>query len=180
MSDLEIGEDGRYPVVRTAPDGGRRLTESRRFLVLRRDRYRCVFCGRGGRLEVDHIVPWSAGGSDEMDNLRTLCRDCNQDRSNFAVPADGERRLLNGHECVYCNPHLVGENDLTAIYCVMCNKRAAGVPSDPLWHPDIDREPSQWRAEAAVDRPDLDYVLAKVRGDAVKTVRRALEGSDDA
>lgn len=148
MNFPEVAEDGRYRVVRVAPEEGRRLPDDTRGLVLRRDRYRCVFCGKGGLLEVDHIVPWSAGGSDDMDNLRTLCRPCNQDRSNFKVPADDERRLPNGIECVYCTPHLVGETDVTPIYCVQCNKRAPGVPEDPSWHPDVARAP------AVFDVPD--------------------------
>lgn len=30
----------------------------------------------GREAHVDHVVPKSAGGSDLMDNLRTLCRSC--------------------------------------------------------------------------------------------------------
>lgn len=174
---LEIGEDGRYSVIRAAGEEGRRLRQGIRELVLRRDRYRCVFCDRGGRLEVDHIVPWSAGGSDDLDNLRTLCHECNQERSNYRVPGDDCRRLPNGIECVYCTPHLVGEPDLTAIYCVQCNKKAPGVPRDPRWHPDIDREQSEFteaELHAPGDRSDLDVLVDKVRDDAVATIRRAL------
>ena len=32
----------------------------------------------GVKLEVDHIVPVSAGGTDEMSNLRVLCCECNR------------------------------------------------------------------------------------------------------
>ena len=43
--------------------------------VLDRDGWRCVQCGKAGRLEVDHVVPVGKGGSawDEA-NLQTLCR----------------------------------------------------------------------------------------------------------
>lgn len=42
-----------------------------------RDGWTCKGCGTHVNLTVDHIVPWSAGGSDELDNLQTLCRSCN-------------------------------------------------------------------------------------------------------
>lgn len=55
--------------------------------VLARDQWRCLSCGRSARedgvlLEVDHIVPRSKGGSDDMTNLQTLCKKCNIGKSN--------------------------------------------------------------------------------------------------
>lgn len=32
--------------------------------------------------EADHIVPHSLGGSDHLDNIRIICRHCNQSRGN--------------------------------------------------------------------------------------------------
>ena len=55
-----------------------------RWTVLKRDRYRCVACGRtpttdpNVELEVDHILAVSRGGGNSLDNLRTLCRECNR------------------------------------------------------------------------------------------------------
>ena len=58
------------------------VTDSLRYDVMRRDGFRCVLCGRdasdGIKLHVDHIVPVSKGGLSTMDNLRTLCEDCNR------------------------------------------------------------------------------------------------------
>lgn len=52
--------------------------------VLMRDDYTCKTCfQQGGRLEVDHLIPWSSGGPDSSWNLRILCHACNQERSNF-------------------------------------------------------------------------------------------------
>lgn len=54
--------------------------------VLRRDRRRCRDCGfrpeigERDKLHVHHITPKSEGGSDEMDNLITLCEDCHNKR----------------------------------------------------------------------------------------------------
>ena len=60
-----------------------------RFLVMKRDDFKCCMCGRspattqGIELQVDHIIPWSKGGETTMDNLQTLCRDCNLGKSNL-------------------------------------------------------------------------------------------------
>lgn len=48
-----------------------------RAAVFMRDGYRCVQCGRAGRLECDHIRPIKDGGARfDLANLQTLCRDC--------------------------------------------------------------------------------------------------------
>lgn len=54
---------------------------SKRYSVMKRDGFQCVLCGAGGKdaqMEIDHVMPVSAGGSDSMDNLRTLCFKCNR------------------------------------------------------------------------------------------------------
>lgn len=59
----------------------RYIPSSVRVSALHRDGYKCVFCGRSAKqiqLEVDHIVPFSKGGSNEPSNLQTLCFDCNR------------------------------------------------------------------------------------------------------
>ncbi len=54
-----------------------------RYRILKRDNFKCVICGRspansvGLELHIDHIEPWSKGGSNEEHNLRSLCSDCN-------------------------------------------------------------------------------------------------------
>lgn len=45
--------------------------------VLARDDYQCCYCGATEHLTIDHIHPLSKGGSNELDNLQTLCRSCN-------------------------------------------------------------------------------------------------------
>jgi len=37
----------------------------------------CAYCQNKDRPEIDHIIPISAGGSDELTNLQILCRSCN-------------------------------------------------------------------------------------------------------
>lgn len=54
--------------------------------VFKRDNYTCVECGAskddGATLHVDHKVPVSKGGTDELSNLQTLCSDCNLNKSD--------------------------------------------------------------------------------------------------
>lgn len=61
----------------------RDITLGLRYDVLRRDRFRCVICGAspasrvGCELHVDHITPVREGGKTILENLRTLCSECN-------------------------------------------------------------------------------------------------------
>ncbi len=60
-------------------EGRKALSVRKRFLVFKLDRYRCRVCGRSGvELEVDHILAVAQGGTDRLDNLQTLCFDCNR------------------------------------------------------------------------------------------------------
>jgi hypothetical protein len=64
------------------------IPPSLRWQTLRRDHFRCTACGQGtsthplAELHVDHILPVSKGGDNAPENLRTLCRKCNQGRGN--------------------------------------------------------------------------------------------------
>jgi 5-methylcytosine-specific restriction endonuclease McrA len=55
----------------------RKIDQAVRLLVHERDGWRCLHCGTGERLTLDHVVPWSLGGSDGQANLQTLCTSCN-------------------------------------------------------------------------------------------------------
>ena len=49
--------------------------------VFKRDGYRCRECGASKNetsLEIDHILPVAKGGTNDIDNLQTLCRECNR------------------------------------------------------------------------------------------------------
>ena len=48
-----------------------------KLIVHQRDNFTCVMCKGTENLCVDHIIPEIEGGSDEIDNLQTLCRSCN-------------------------------------------------------------------------------------------------------
>ena len=78
------GEDDK-PTHKTKREVSLRL----RFLVMKRDNFKCCMCGRspattaGLELHIDHIIPWSKGGETTIDNLQTLCSDCNLGKGNM-------------------------------------------------------------------------------------------------
>ena len=74
--------DSHLPVARKS------LSLDLRFRVLKRDNFKCLKCGNSPskshdvELHVDHIKPVSKGGSNDMENLQTLCSKCNLGKSN--------------------------------------------------------------------------------------------------
>ena len=70
--------------------------------MFERDGYRCVMCGRAGRLECDHILPLQLGGDPwALDNLQTLCRSCHiqktagENRRELTLAEEAWRRLMD-------------------------------------------------------------------------------------
>ena len=69
----------------------RTIPLSLRVKVMSRDNFRCVFCGKspatdiGVKLHIDHVIPFSKGGSNTLINLRTLCQECNLGKSDMIL-----------------------------------------------------------------------------------------------
>lgn len=74
------------PVKVAASKAKRSIPLGMRYKVLKKDNFRCVACGHsaldGVKLHIDHRVPYSLGGMTDMNNLQTLCSDCNISKSN--------------------------------------------------------------------------------------------------
>jgi hypothetical protein len=61
------------------------ISKSLRFEVLKRDSFKCQYCGRSAPealLQIDHIEPVSKGGGSDITNLITACGDCNSGKSD--------------------------------------------------------------------------------------------------
>lgn len=60
-----------------------------RFIVMRRDNFKCKNCGRSPAtdpniiLHIDHIKAWANGGETVLENLQTLCSVCNIGKSDL-------------------------------------------------------------------------------------------------
>jgi len=62
--------------------------------ILRRDEYRCQYCGRRtGQLTVDHVVPRYRGGQHSWENLVAACPQCNR-RKGKRTLAEARMELL--------------------------------------------------------------------------------------
>lgn len=69
------------------------ISKKLRFLVFERDNYTCQACGKspkedGVKLSPDHIVPVDWGGETTLENLQSLCRECNE----------GKQAWVNGED----------------------------------------------------------------------------------
>lgn len=67
--------------------GKRTIPLALRYKVLKRDNSKCVACGRnvkenGVILHIDHKIPFSLGGLTTLENLQSLCQECNISKSN--------------------------------------------------------------------------------------------------
>ena len=70
------------------PNRRKKISGTTKKIVFERDAYRCVKCSGYVDLCVDHKHPWSRGGTDDVDNLQTLCRSCNSRKGNKVEVAE--------------------------------------------------------------------------------------------
>ena len=71
-------KDIKFAIYDIKPTKRKPIPKAVREAVFKRDNYCCVKCGSTKNLEVDHKVSLANGGTDHIDNLQTLCRDCNR------------------------------------------------------------------------------------------------------
>jgi 5-methylcytosine-specific restriction endonuclease McrA len=86
----EVGQVKRA-LASPTPSGPRDPSLRLRFLVMRRDNFKCRICGAspalnaGVTLVVDHVDSWDSGGKTVIGNLQTLCEPCNGGKSNLPL-----------------------------------------------------------------------------------------------
>ena len=70
------------------------VCQQKRLAIYLRDGLACAYCGNsvteGAKLTLDHLTPYSHGGSNEYNNLVTCCAKCNSSRGNRTVETFAE------------------------------------------------------------------------------------------
>lgn len=62
--------------------------------IMRRDGYKCAYCGRGDlTLTIDHINPKARGGDDSCENLVSACTHCNNKKGD-RTPVEAGMMLM--------------------------------------------------------------------------------------
>jgi hypothetical protein len=85
----KINDDTKLESQKGIAKKSRHISWRLRFLVMRRDGFRCCKCGRspatepGIILHIDHSKAWSKEGPNTYDNLQTLCSVCNIGKSDL-------------------------------------------------------------------------------------------------
>ncbi|TBR57771.1 HNH endonuclease [Westiellopsis prolifica IICB1] len=75
------------------------VSHSTRKFIRRRARFLCEYCHSPeylspNRFTIDHILPQSLGGSDDVENLALACHRCNERRYNFTKGTDPQTQKI--------------------------------------------------------------------------------------
>jgi HNH endonuclease len=75
------------------------ISDEAKQTIRERAKYLCEYCHSSERLSanrftIDHVIPRSLGGSDELNNLALACRRCNERRYNFVAGIDPETQEI--------------------------------------------------------------------------------------
>jgi len=78
------------------------FTAAQKKEILKRDKYRCVICGKGREdgveLQVDHIKPKDLGGKATIENGQTLCATHNFRKKNLGQTETGKKMFIRLYE----------------------------------------------------------------------------------
>lgn len=69
--------------------------------VFKKYRYQCALCYSQENLVIDHIIPLSKGGTNDIFNLQVLCKECNLRKRDLIHHTPKFKRKLEIENLVY-------------------------------------------------------------------------------
>lgn len=72
--------------------------------ILNKSSKLCACCGKSltiNDMTIEHFIPWSKGGSNELKNLLALCEDCNKDKKDNIYSAEYYTALMSYNNKAY-------------------------------------------------------------------------------
>lgn len=120
----------------------RTISPRKRQKVFERDGFRCVNCGKTkeyAQLEADHIITIANGGTNDIENLQTLCYECNLKKKQSGIK--GEENSLSKFSPIdklnlikdkikeYSN---LNWNEFKIVYVLDTFFRKIGIPRDDI------------------------------------------------
>ena len=100
--------------------------------VLERDLQRCTSCGDEEMLHIHHITPLSSGGTNDIENLITLCGNCHQLEHPHIIPVDFKQET-----CLYCTQCRTKYRQDNGLY--HCPDCGIFLKTMKITHPETDR-----------------------------------------
>ena len=149
------------------------LSKRTRFEVLKRDGFRCRYCGITAvavALHVDHVVAVASGGTDDPINLVTACASCNLGKSDVGLD---ESRISPGDPMELAMEHVEQMRMyLDAQRAVDAERARLSDFLDDRWREVIGNDPPavlRWRP--VLDRHSLQEVDDAIEAVAVASWR---------
>lgn len=140
------------------------VSEGKRDTIYHREGGRCLYCLSTEKLEPDHIIPRSKGGSDEIWNLVTSCKKCNALRQNKDI-----------HIFISSNPR---KTDIQRVLDTLSLRVAETLQeTEKETDKEVDKETDKAIpvADGLSEKIYLAYPRKEGRGEAIKAIQKALK-----
>lgn len=150
------------------------INEQLRNEIFDRDNNTCVNCGSKDNLQVDHIVPFEAGGRTVKENLQTLCRACNIAKREDSKRSNRKDSLTNKQRA-FCHEYMIDHNATqSAIRAGYSEDGAQQEGSRLLLNVVVKEYLERLEAEKNIQRElTAEYILARLREKAETAPREA-------
>lgn len=88
-----------------------RISRTNRLKIYERDGHQCLRCETKKNLTIDHIKPLSKGGTNDLNNLQTLCKSCNLKKGSRIIDYRLVKQEMAVHHTLWSNDRLLHQID---------------------------------------------------------------------